>query len=251
MAWTATTNRFGVAVSKVADQASITSAVVAGGNMVAGSVTIITVVVDNHATVDGDEGAVVSVTDTKGNTYFKAAEFANGNGAAQTGVTVSVWFSLLTTTLVLGADTCTATFSNSSSRDASCITNRNFTITAGNRVSVSQVQTVADDATDPSAQTIAGLISNEYLFYHMLGAEAPTTDTYTLTAGYTDATNIGTSGGAADSNVQLRGEFRILTGTGDTVNIASVTADRDYAQVYIAFLESPVPSKRTLVGVGL
>lgn len=59
----------------------------------------------------------------------------------------------------------------------------------------------------------------------------------------------------ADGAMHVRGGFRIFVGTGDTVDVTSTTADRDYAQVFAALLAS-APSGGTpfrgltLLGVG-
>ena len=79
------------------------------------------------------------------------------------------------------------------------------------------------------------------MFFHTVGAEGPSTDAYTWTASYTNFTPVGTTGGLDDSNIHITGEQRILTGTGDSVDATSTTADRDYAQIYVALAEVSAP----------
>ena len=90
---------------------------------------------------------------------------------------------------------------------------------------------------DPPAVTFGVMDSQEYLLLHALGAEAPSTDTYTWDADYTQITPAGTTGGVDDSNVTILGGWRIATLTDDTIDVTSDTADRDYVQVYIAISE--------------
>lgn len=95
-------------------------------------------------------------------------------------------------------------------------------------------------AADPGAISIASMDSQEYLLLHALGAEAPSTDAYTWDADYTQIAAAGTTGGAADTNVTILGGYRIATLTGDTVDVTSDTANRDYEQVFVALCEVPV-----------
>jgi len=98
---------------------------------------------------------------------------------------------------------------------------------------------VTSRAIDPPAITIGGLDSQAYLFLHTLGAEGPNTDTYTWDADYTQIAQAGTSGGVDDTNITVNGGYRVATLTTDTVDVTSLTADRDYTQVYVALCEVP------------
>lgn len=91
---------------------------------------------------------------------------------------------------------------------------------------------VTTRAADPDSISRSNLESSrEYLMLHFLAAEGPDTDAYTWDSDYTEITGVGTTGGAADSNIHLRGGYRVLSGaTADTVNVTSDTADRDYTQ---------------------
>ena len=71
------------------------------------TLAILCVAVDNNATTDIDEGAVTAVSDSKGNTWIKLQERTNGQGSAQAGATISIWYSVLTTAIASG-DTATA-----------------------------------------------------------------------------------------------------------------------------------------------
>lgn len=80
-------------------------------------------------------------------------------------------------------------------------------------------------------------LNQEYLWVHLLAVEGPNTDTYTWDADYTQITGDGTTGGADDSNVHIRGGFRVFTGTSDTVSVTSNTADRDLSQAFMVLTE--------------
>lgn len=99
--------------------------------------------------------------------------------------------------------------------------------------------TVLNVAADPGAITPGvTLTSRSWSYFHVLAGEGPDTDAYTWDADYTQITGDGTTGGADDSNVHVRGGFRLnFTSTTDTVDVASDTADRDYMQGMIALCE--------------
>lgn len=79
------------------------------------------------------------------------------------------------------------------------------------------------------------------------------------TVGYTDSAGddvamiaFGVSSiDTADSNMHVRGGFRIFVGTGDTVDVTSTTADRDYAQVFAALLASAPTGGAAVRALGL
>jgi hypothetical protein len=259
MAWASV----GTLSSNAGKSANTLIQLLVGNNAAAGSVVLVLVAKDETSTgtSDGDPNECTSVTDDAGgNTYTKIAEFANmQTSAAEDGAVISVFYSKLATALVGSTHLITANFSASTT--ARVISAWNFSIAAGSTVSVAAAaQTNAGDAADPASQTISGLTSGEYLFVHALASEGPEADAFTMSTNYTElsATGaIGTSGGAADSNMSVVGEYRILTGTGDSVNMSSNTADRDYAQVYFALLETLAggaatyyPSRLSLLGVG-
>jgi hypothetical protein len=90
---------------------------------------------------------------------------------------------------------------------------------------------------DPPSIDQTLLANQENLFLHCLAAEAPSTDSYTWDADYTQIDTFGTTGGAASSNVTVLGGWRIATLTVDTVDVQSDTADRNYDQVLTAVTE--------------
>ena len=203
----------------------------------AGSLVVISVAVDNNATTDGDEGAVTGVSDTKSNTWTKAIEFTNGQGGAQAGATISVWYSVLTTAL-LTTDTITATFSNTTSRDASDINGRGFTLGGNTDIAIASTVTSAVDGGLVDSLTISGLENREYLWWRAGAVEGPEFPTATATSGFTGVEFNATTGGAAVSNMGMFIEFKIATGTTLTSAPTSST-NRDWASAYIAFYQVP------------
>ena len=249
MAWTE-----GVEISfggsKTANQASIAANV--SNTATAGQLLVAVIALDNNDTADGDEGAVTSITDPGSNTWVKAIEFTNAQGSAQTGATCSVWYAECVTGYSSG--TITINLSNSASRDATGWQFKCFTKGAGATVSVAGTASLATAGADPGAITLGSLSSSEYLWIWGLAAEGPDTDAYTLDADYTTMLNgagaRGTTGGGAASNMHVRGASRIFTGTTDTVDVTSTTADRDYAQVLIAFKETATGTNPVWLRVG-
>lgn len=79
----------------------------------------------------------------------------------------------------------------------------------------------------PSNMSVSGMASEEHLILHVLGNLRPVSDSYTWDSDYTQIVADGTTGGAANSNVTLRGGFRIVTGTSDTVSTHDDTANSD------------------------
>jgi hypothetical protein len=149
------------------------------------------VAVDNNQTTDGDEAAV-TITDSASNSWIKAVEFTNGQGTAQTGATVHLGYTKAGTTIANGG-TITATFTNSTSRDASAMTCWEFSNSLSNyTLSVPGTATLATDGADPGAITISSLSSLEYLWLHGLAAEGPNSDAYTWDTDYTQFSANGT-----------------------------------------------------------
>ena len=126
---------------------------------------------------------------------------------------------------------------------ARAISVEEFSIADGMIWATTTISSVGTLAADPAAISLSSLPSGyEYLWLHLLAAEGPETDTYTWDADYTQITGNGTTGGAADSNMHIRGGYRIASLTSDTVNVTSDTADRDYQQELVAIAEIPLDS---------
>lgn len=214
----------------------------------AGNVIVVLVAGSNLQNTNGDTTGI-TIADSAGNSYSRAAEHTNGNGASGEGVTTGIYYAIAGTTLASGG-TITVTTSNAITSKAASAWE--FTIGAGSTLSVEASASQPDDASDPSAVSLSGLASNEYLWVAAVGHEGPSTDTFTNDADYTDFSGAGTTGGAVDTNMSIRGGHRIFTGTGDTFD-CSYNA-RDHDQVYVALKETAAgardPGRRSLLGVG-
>lgn len=215
----------------------------------AGTLMLIYGALDNFQTTDGDEVAITSITDTVGNTYTKAKAFTNGQGTAQTGATVELWYSLITIGFAgSSANIFTANFSNATSRDATVIGYKGFSLGAGNTVAIEGTSaTLANDAADPGSLNVT--TSNiECLRVRVIAAETNSSTALTVTAGWTALPGGQTASGAAAANQALRGEFIISTATSAASDPTFTAVDN--ASVYVAFKEvagapaGPIP-KRT------
>jgi hypothetical protein len=235
MTW-ARVGTFGaVGQDKTSSSSIATDNVNSVGTAAVGSVVIVGIAKDNLQTTDGNTSEVTTVTDSKGNTYTPIREFCNGQGGAGAGAVISLWYSLLTTAINVGAtDTITANFNGAIT--AKAIVADNFTIGAGATVSVAGNATdLANDAADPGSMTISGLTSGPYLFIRATALERPQTG-WTPTTNYTQLTLKGTSGGSAVTNMEYDAEFRIFTGTGDTSDPTATAVDS--ASIYVALKEA-------------
>jgi hypothetical protein len=202
----------------------------------AGEMCVLIVATNNNATGDGNFNEHLSVTDTGGNVWTKAhpnGEFANGQGSAAAGATVSVWRSFIKTTVTVALGSLTLTMSTS--QTAKAATGWRFSLGLSG-LSVVGSAVLADDGIDPGSMTLSSLANVAHLFVRAIAQEDPST-TWVSTGSYTpfDHAGANTTGGAAATNMAARGEFRILSATGDTSNPSSVAAD--HASLYLAFDE--------------
>lgn len=232
MAWGSVAT-LGSVASGTADQSSLV--LNPSASLEVGNVGVVWIAIDNNGTTDADFSEVTSVTDSGSNTWTKAKEFTNGQGAAQAGATGSMWYTKATGQVTLTTGNITANFANATSCDATALSAWEFTIGAGSTISVAGSATAAGDAVDPAAITISGLTSAEYLWLWLLAIEAVSTTTITQDADYTAIDKAGQGAGAAAMTVG--GGFRIFTGTTDTVDAATSQA-RDHVQLYVALKEN-------------
>lgn len=204
----------------------------------AGNVGILTVVMDNVGTTDADHSEVSGVTDSAGNTYTKLHEHTNGQGGAAAGVTVSLWMTRATTNLASGG-TVTITFANTIvAKTASFY---EFTVGAPLTIAGSN-QNVLDGGNGWGSLAISGLASAEYLFFRGLGKEGASNTGITPTTNYTGISGV-RSDANSTSSVMCRGEFRIVTATGETSN-PSLTVSADSVSAFVALVESAAGNPR-------
>jgi hypothetical protein len=232
MAWSALV---GSNVGTFADSSASTSYTFStGSSLAAGNVILLWASKDNAASTSGNTNEFTSVTDANSNTWTKIREYCNAQGGAGNGVTTSLWMCQLAGSMASGTN---ITLNFSTSVVAKTAVMWAFSVAAGSTVSVAANATdVSGTAASPASQTISGLTSGEYLFIRGIAAET-NSFSFTATTSYTGTgTNATSTGGATNTNVEVAGEFRILTGTGDTVN--SSTNAVDTAAIYVALKEN-------------
>ena len=224
----------GTASSKAANQTSLQ--LTTNANCFAGDAIVINVGVDNQQTTDGDEGAIAGVADSEGNDWEKGHEHTNGQGTAQTGITDGVWFCNLKNDLPSGS-LITVSFSNNTSRDASAASADRFTVAAGYKLAKVGVNQLSNDAANPGSLNVT-TENAAHLRYRGIAGETSATGALTPTSGWTAIAGAQTSGGSSDTNVGVRGEFLIYTGT--NAASAPTLGPADHASVYVAFKEQLV-----------
>lgn len=206
--------------------------------MAVGRVAVLLIAVDNNQATDGDEGAVTGVTDTAGNTWTKAVEFCNGQGSAQAGVTVSVWYTQATVQLTSG-QTITIAFSNSASRDHSAAVARLFSVDTGSTIVVGGTATRADDGADPGLLDVV-TARREALRVRATAGETNSTSA-SQSSNFTNF-NLVRSDTGADA-VAIKGEYNVIGDSTSDFASKKVPSDHswsataDYASAYVVFWE--------------
>ena len=204
----------------------------------AANVVMLVVAKDNAATADGNTSEFTSISDSAGgNTWVKALEFCNAQAAADAGATVALWYSKLTNQISSGG-TITANFSDA--RTASTASAWEFTVGAGNVVSIIGTGQLATDGADPGLISISGLAAAQHLFFYANAGETNSTTAMTSNEGYNVIDGNQTSGAAADTNMSVRGEWGIEVADSQGANPSFVSAD--HAGVFVAFDEAAPPS---------
>jgi len=198
-----------------------------------GRLLVMTIVSDNTATSDGDQGEILSVTDTSNNKWYIAGQYTNSNGSAAAGVTTGVAYSVISTQLTTGS-TVTANFV--SNRTDKCGVLYEYSITSWEVVVTPG--TVTGNGTDASngfgSAAITSLSSAERLYFRGLGKEVNTTKELTVTSNFTTIPAARSRNNALA--VILRGEFRINTSTGETSN-PTLAVSGDTAGLFVALEE--------------
>lgn len=232
MAWTFLGHR-GSATSKGAFIGSLS--VNPTATIPVGAILVVRVSTDNFQGEAGIDPTHFSVTDSKGNVYTKIQEFTRSPGGAnQDGVTGSLWAGEIATALTT-ADTVTINFLFIASW-TSVIALEEFSVASGNTFAVVGSTSTRGTGTTPSA-TLSGLAAGfSYLFLGHIAIEGPNGDAFTQDADYLNNTSVGTTGGAALSNVASRFGRRIATLTTDTYN-PTLGTSRDWVENYAALRE--------------
>jgi hypothetical protein len=233
MAWTSG-GSLGTRGNATANQAS---SVLTTTRAIAASLecAVLVISVDNFQTTDGDEGAVSSISDSAGGTWEKIKEHCNGQGAAQAGVTCSMWLRQPGPALALGG-TVTVNFTNATSRDASAMTGWVYGCRGGPIQIVGTNQNLGDASTGTSLAALDVATPNEELLrVRGISAELNSATAPTATLLWTLMTTLRSSNSAAA--VHASAEFHISTAAGDASDFIH-TSTADWATVYGALRET-------------
>lgn len=193
-------------------------------NAEAGRFVFVLIAKDNVGTADGTSSEITDVTDSAGgNTWQSAGANRNGQGAANAGAYVDLWWSVLTNQINSGG-----TITVQKSTDVDCaITAYKATIGAGNTVGLDGFPVGQNnDGADPSGITTSGLENIEHLHIRATASESETATGPTPTATWTAiAGTISSTAGASAANMRISGEYKISTSTGETSNPTLFSAD--------------------------
>lgn len=235
----ASVGTLGTGNNKVAGR---TVSMTVGSAVPVGDIVVVWVAWDAHGPAGGSTSGNATpremCADSKGNFY---TQLGGHEDATTTNPAFAVFVSQLRVALAAG-DTITAANSNAvivakgiTAWQFTCSTKWAYNDQGSNRVTTL--------GADPASISFPGALdSQEYLLIHCLAAKGPSTDAYTWDSDYTQVGTGGTTGGADTSNCTVTGGFRIATLTGDTVDVTSDTADRNYLQGLYALCEAPLPT---------
>jgi hypothetical protein len=206
-------------------------------NISAGQSGLLTVTGDNLATTDGASNDHVSVTGGTGD-WTKLGEYTNSpTGAAGDGVTISLWLFYATAANNVGT---VFTINLSGNITDKCALMWGFTHAANTRLTLTTgitnpITSEVNGANGFGSSAFSGLSNLSRLYFRTLGKEANSTTALTQTSGYTLSNAIRSRNNAA---AQLgRGEFRIITATGETSN-PTLAVSGDTAGLFVALEEA-------------
>jgi hypothetical protein len=199
--------------------AATTSVLIPTANLNVGEVAIGIYHTDNVSTTTGDS-STHGISDSKGNTWTKVFEKTYSLGTANDGVTLSFWYSVITTQ-ILTTDTVT------------------FTTTSGVTDAVGRLQMITKDANKGlefisafenvsgdnvsavRSVTLTGLPSRQYVFLNTLVGEGNNLTGGTPQTSWTERYDARTASGTpADINLKTYNQVRLWTTSGDvTVSV--------------------------------
>jgi hypothetical protein len=209
-----------------------------------GQVGILVIGSDNTATTDADHSEITGVVDSVGNVWTKCAEYTNGNGAAATGVTSSVWQTYATVQIPIGG-TITATLGTA--RVDKCASAWKFNAGGPLTQAAAAVGNATDGAGGFGSVNFTGLASAARLYFRGLVKEVNTTTQITPSGSFTAITVIRSRNNT--NAVSVRGEFRINTSTGETSNPTLATVG-DTAGVFLALTDADTTAPTLTSAVG-
>lgn len=207
-----------------------------------GKLAVLPVVWDNVDTTNANDTMFLSVSDTKGNTWARAAEAQYSAGGALDGVMAGVYYTTITTQIET-TDTITITSTaNGTAKGCTLVTfNRDTAKVVG--VAGKGYERVA--AAAAYSASVSGLASEEHLWIGVNAIENDPTNTNGADVAYTLITQGATASwgptGGGDTNVGARTAYLIATGTSETYDRATLST-QDRCTVLVAFVESAIPT---------
>ena len=178
-----------------------------------------------------------SVTDSKSHVWNKVFERTITQGSPNDGVTLSLWFTRITSPMVISVDTITCSTAESVT-DA---------IAVSIKVAVASTNTLAfitgltefngGGITTTFSHTLPSLTSREYLMIGWFGAEGAT-NVKTAGTNYTERYDLRSASTFNETNIHIHMQSRIATLTSDTVT-SSDAASWETIQSLTAFYEVP------------
>lgn len=196
---------------------------------------------DNVNTTNGDDTTILSVSDSKSNTWLRAAEAQYSAGGALDGVLAGIFYSTITTN-ILTSDTITIT--STANGTAKGCTGATFSRDTAKVVGVAGKGYERVAAAAAYSVTVSGLANEEHLWVGLNAIENDPNNTngedttYTLIKQGT-LSLFGPTGGG-DTNVGGRAAYKIATGTSETYDRTSLST-QDRVSILVAFNESTPP----------
>lgn len=216
----------------------------------AGNVALLWWSSENSSTSDGNTSEHTSVTDSAGAvSWTKLYEYCNANGAANAGITTSLWYRPKQGSDLSSASTITGT--RVDSRLDQTMLAWEFATTYDLIDDTSgPVGNVTDASNGFGSASFSSLTSKERLYFRALGKKANVASTTDLTptTDFTITSNIRSRNNAAAT--LARGEFRINTSTGETSD-PTFAFSGDTAAIFVGLVEDvPVTGTATFEAGG-
>ena len=231
----------GTATEKTSDQTLSFSPI---ANFTAGNYALLAVVIDNTGTAEGVTNDI-SVTDTKGNSYFKLREQTEANTAALTGVTCALFLACVSNGLLTTDTINIALAANATAKGAGLA---ELSVAAG-KILVLSVD--GEDGSNAAATTsysvaLSGLTNVAGLYIGISSCEDELDSACTLDAAYAEigfgSIGSGVAGGNA-TNVRARVGTLANTSTGNTFDNTGLTSG-EKATILVRLQEDDLDLRR-------
>jgi hypothetical protein len=195
---------------------------------------VVCVTDDNRATGGGDDGATTGVT--IGGVALTLARQNATNLAAQAGASVSLWYGQ--PGILSSGVNIVATFQTASTSDATALSSRLFSVTAGAAVSEDGDNAGTSTTTNPGSLDVT-TANAERLRIRAIGCEFDSTQTLTVTGSWQAWTEGASAASGTTIEQVIEVEHRIITATG-SASAPTLGSACDNTSVYVAFKEEDV-----------